>query len=439
MAHDELHRNCGIHFGNLSDMPPTNRVGHGILQTSIGSITGTGTSDEGPTPPAGAEEPSSISSTTTKRRLSQNNESDKFTRRKRARLACHFCRLRKAKCDNKRPTCSFCAHHEARCVYADQAELDDTVDVPEAGFNGEGLTAAAILNRLDEIKGILTQHTQHQVDSPSNSISTNTIPAISAASVPSPGGSRCEALLTWPIFDSAVPAEDRSIDSLPLLFAASDDYATAAPASLHRPLSATNPLNSPSLARGRTGSIGHRQASLGFGVQEAALLPLCQKFLREVHSRNPILDAAELISSARDAAENGLLWDARACLVLIACALALSQGPSSLSAEVDSDADALSMEAEADANARAGAEAYYLAARKRIGLLGTSIVDIQCLFFASIYERYALRILPAWLLIQQACSRLQMLIQARGGAHAWGGRPDPTNAVSDYPTMISAF
>lgn len=73
---------------------------------------------------------------------------------------------------------------------------------------------------------------------------------------------------------------------------------------------------------------------------------------------------------------------------------------------------------------RATAEAYYLAARKRIGLLGTSIQDIQCLFFACVFEKYSMRPLQAWFYIQQASTRLQ--------AHliGCGRRPE----VNRYPT-----
>ncbi|KAJ6006040.1 hypothetical protein N7451_003984 [Penicillium sp. IBT 35674x] len=37
--------------------------------------------------------------------------------RKRAKLACEFCRYRKRKCDGERPTCAFCASAGAQCEY----------------------------------------------------------------------------------------------------------------------------------------------------------------------------------------------------------------------------------------------------------------------------------------------------------------------------------
>lgn len=53
------------------------------------------------------------------------------------------------------------------------------------------------------------------------------------------------------------------------------------------------------------------------------------------------------------------------------------------------------------------AEAYFLAAKKRFGLLQTSVMDMQCLFLAVTYERFCLRPLRAWHFLEQACSRLQ--------------------------------
>lgn len=68
----------------------------------------------------------------------------------------------------------------------------------------------------------------------------------------------------------------------------------------------------------------------------------------------------------------------------------------------------------ADSRERAKAEPYYAAAQKRMGLLGNAIQDIQCYFFATIFEKFALRPLRAWCYIQQACSRLETRLLQRG-------------------------
>ena len=67
-----------------------------------------------------------------------------------------------------------------------------------------------------------------------------------------------------------------------------------------------------------------------------------------------------------------------------------------------------------EAGDREGAEVYYFAAQKRLGLLGNSIQDIQCLFLAAMFEKTSLRPLRAWHLIQQACNCLETRLLQRG-------------------------
>jgi hypothetical protein len=71
------------------------------------------------------------------------------------------------------------------------------------------------------------------------------------------------------------------------------------------------------------------------------------------------------------------------------------------------DPDEMHLPDAPDASNRAEADAYYIAARKRLGLLESSIQDTQCLFFASMYAKYCLQPLQAWFYIQQASARLQ--------------------------------
>jgi len=61
------------------------------------------------------------------------------------------------------------------------------------------------------------------------------------------------------------------------------------------------------------------------------------------------------------------------------------------------------------------AEAYYEAAQRRFGFLGTSLVDIQCFYYASLFERYAFRPLQAWMYLQQAATRLRVHNMQRHG------------------------
>lgn len=67
---------------------------------------------------------------------------------------------------------------------------------------------------------------------------------------------------------------------------------------------------------------------------------------------------------------------------------------------------------------KTNAEAYFLAAKKRIGLLGDNLLDIQCLFLAFIYEKTYFRHLQAWFYLQQAAARLQVRL-LKTGTRPW--------------------
>ncbi|KAF2176434.1 hypothetical protein K469DRAFT_678604 [Zopfia rhizophila CBS 207.26] len=320
----------------------------------------------------------------------------KFTHRKRAVAACQFCRLRKTKCDNVRPVCGFCRHHKAQCIWGDR--LEDRSQYDDADRE--------ILERLDEIKLLL-----HSTWPPSlpflpgqahpNATLLQDVLPTSPASVAVHGGSHLpcggprlspytaacsESLLKWPVFEGVISVSDARIDSFLLESDAEPN------ADEHDP--------APIVAQ---------------GIQEEDFVHLCRKFLTNVHLRNPILEGDELNEYAKHAAENGLKWDAASCLVLLACALAcytrpwVWEPPQTASGE----GDPLRPPAVLREEDIFAAQAYYLAARKRIGLLGSSIIDFQCLFFASVFERHSLNLLQAWFYVQQASSRLQAHLMRR--------------------------
>jgi hypothetical protein len=59
-----------------------------------------------------------------------------------------------------------------------------------------------------------------------------------------------------------------------------------------------------------------RSLKPGKRVCEEDILPLIDRFLINVHIKNPVLDADDLIDSARKISENGFSWDATSCLVV---------------------------------------------------------------------------------------------------------------------------
>ncbi|KAI3546430.1 hypothetical protein CABS03_13053 [Colletotrichum abscissum] len=364
-----------------------------------------------------------------------------LTRRKRAATACQFCRLRKTKCDNVHPVCGFCRHHHATCVYGDEGEDEEgrEMGASAAQAQDEGIASSVILERLDEIKHLLQRTRSLSKDQP----------ALVEAEVPQAetyqiGGTqvhqlgqnselhgyfmedhdqhreeatrtlysalRCESMLRWPIFEGIVPEDDARIESFILEFGTD---------------MADNGLNQPSSSSTVNGS----------GIQEDAFVPLCRKFLTHVHPRNPILESNELIAYAKQATEYGIKWDAPSCLVLLACALASLTTPWIPPQETASmtqiDVSETPLPPILEPQDCGIAEAYYLAASKRIGLLGPSIIDIQCLFLASMYEKCRLRPLRACFYIQQASTRLQAHLLRRG-RRPWrgpSGREEPTQPL----------
>lgn len=54
----------------------------------------------------------------------------------------------------------------------------------------------------------------------------------------------------------------------------------------------------------------------GKRICEEDIIPLIDRFLINVHIKNPVLDADDLIDKARKISENGFSWDAPSCLVV---------------------------------------------------------------------------------------------------------------------------
>lgn len=246
-----------------------------------------------------------------------------YVRRKRALAACQFCRLRKTKCDNVRPVCGSCRHHQARCVYAD-------------GSEGEGLDEAAgrhreVLERLEEIRGLLAREgseggsplsvlSGREVEGGGDGVRGVETEGVSGDGVSGHQGessstaylryTKCEAVLKWPVLSSVITEEDAAIESF--IFDAhvrgDEDDSEAGP------MSAGTPISPPS-GRG-TGQKPKTTPLPGQGLPEKDLAALCQKFLALVNCRNPILDARDLLSYAKSVAKDGLGWDGKSCIVV---------------------------------------------------------------------------------------------------------------------------
>ena len=65
-----------------------------------------------------------------------------------------------------------------------------------------------------------------------------------------------------------------------------------------------------------------------------------------------------------------------------------------------------------DAEDYATAEAYYTAARKRLGLLNYGVEAAQCYFLTGVYEMYSLWPVKAWGSFSRACDILQIYFRS---------------------------
>ncbi|KAK5677990.1 hypothetical protein LTS10_009874 [Elasticomyces elasticus] len=151
-------------------------------------------------------------------------------------------------------------------------------------------------------------------------------------------------------------------------------------------------------------ALAHARASGRIKQEEAVLL--VEEFLRNVHTKNPVLEPTKIMELARAAAEDGFEWDVSSCLVLISCALGSLSIPFKVSHPSEAEASF------ADAELYSVAEAYYTAARKRLGLLERSLQATQCWFLTGMYEMYSMRPVSAWTSFNRACTLIQLRLQA---------------------------
>jgi hypothetical protein len=74
--------------------------------------------------------------------------------RRRANKACQVCRARRTKCDNKKPTCSFCEKIGAKCI------------VSPTDLSSFDPASLLILERLDDLKQCLVSQKRARTASP---------------------------------------------------------------------------------------------------------------------------------------------------------------------------------------------------------------------------------------------------------------------------------
>ena len=113
---------------------------------------------------------------------------------------------------------------------------------------------------------------------------------------------------------------------------------------------------------------------------------LLNKFLENVHTKNPILDVEALVRWGKRAAAQGPGWDATSCLVLLTCALGAISLPfqSSVADRVGSSSyTPPATSSTVFAGEIRQAESCYSLARRRLGLLGHTVLGAQCYFYSA--------------------------------------------------------
>ncbi|KAK3670543.1 hypothetical protein LTR78_009647 [Recurvomyces mirabilis] len=116
-------------------------------------------------------------------------------------------------------------------------------------------------------------------------------------------------------------------------------------------------------------------------VNEERLSALVERFLQNVHTKNPVLDVELLLRDANRVASYGLDWRPASCLVLLAAALGVISKPFNPNT-TNEDEDST------DVNRLREAETYFVLACRRLGGLKHSIQCAQCFFFAGAWQYF---------------------------------------------------
>lgn len=107
-----------------------------------------------------------------------------------------------------------------------------------------------------------------------------------------------------------------------------------------------------------------------------------------------------------------MLTYAKLALQLIACALGCLSSPFQKD-PTESQTPGSALSASAASIDHVTAASYYLATRKRLGLLELSALQIQCLFLCGVFEMYRLQPLAGWHYFNLASVNLKILIWTR--------------------------
>lgn len=315
-----------------------------------------------------------------------------FYPRKRANTACQVCRARKTKCDNKKPSCSYCLSVGANCIQS-------PVDL--SSFDPASLK---ILDRLDDLERLMRETTAlsalSQVASTTPVQDSNRNGHIIAPPPPPQSPVRDRRLSAnsqhhrphtissiiheddGPEVDSVLPVR---VDFILQWKIFNSHGSTETP---YRQL--PDAISTPSAGSAALASL--------VDMESHHLYRLLDNFFLFIHCKNPILDEASTRRMVGNAFLNGIDWSPASCLAMIICALgclATPFGPShSTKPGTQSYQDS---------------QVFFHAAQKRIGILlvSSDIVGAQCLFLSGVYMMHVFQPIYAWRFFSQALAACQ--------------------------------
>ncbi|KAI9930957.1 hypothetical protein ASPWEDRAFT_178829 [Aspergillus wentii DTO 134E9] len=373
------------------------------MTTSLQHLLQNVVEPESPTPEANSTVPGVSAPASTSRKRPAPRGTAAYPRR-RAVKACETCRSRRTRCDNKKPSCSFCEKVGAKCVTG------------PTDFSSFDPASLVIIERLDRIEQFLRsepsdestakESTRKEQDSPANIDS----PVSNPPNGPDFSTFTIETVLSWPVFQNRF---DSRLDLKALL----NHEVLDAPSAI---------VNSPI------------ENFLAKDLEPGAYTRLLNTFLKHVHPANPILDVSLLCQYVQQACINGIQWDAPSCLVLLVCALG------SIAEAFHSQHQSNSMFSR-NSSSFIMARSYFEASQKRIGLLlsRNGILEAQCFFYSGVYLMTLQQPMAAWRFFVQAAAISQGFdfprkYQQSENKGLTGARHDRVSQESVYWTCLKS-
>lgn len=285
-----------------------------------------------------------------------------FYSRRRAVKACQVCRARRTKCDNRKPSCSFCLKVGATCI---QSPVDLSTFDP---------ASLKILERLDELDKTMKTMALGMSSTQSRALPNPSEPASTRSILvelipPSP-----ECIMKWDILSDLNQRTNETGVSEP------EPATTPSQYPLQFPLSP--------------------KTDLATELNLQRVNHLLDNFFNYAHVKNPVLDEPAARRMVQSVILNGIDWSAESCLTLLICALGCIARPFGPT-----------LETMPGTSAYASAETLFHAAQRRIGIAFCSedIISTQCLFLSGMYMMCILQPTKAWRFFVQALASCQQL------------------------------